>query len=80
LNVKFFIFLDATFKNRFPWESGFTGAEVTPDCCPETSENQQHITADIAYAARQYLALTNDLEWLLKASPTSNVSTNIHVY
>ena len=29
---------------RYPWESGFTGVEVTPDCCPETRDNQQHIT------------------------------------
>lgn len=33
---------------RFPWESGFTGVEVTPDCCPETRDNQQHITGATA--------------------------------
>ncbi len=49
---------------RFPWESGFTGAEVTPDCCPETRDNQQHITADISFAARQYWAATGDRNWL----------------
>lgn len=32
---------------RFPWESAFTGVEVTPDCCPETRDNQQHITGSL---------------------------------
>ncbi|CAG0920549.1 unnamed protein product [Notodromas monacha] len=49
---------------RFPWESGFTGSEVTPDCCPDVRDNEQHITADIALAAKQYIDLTQDLEWL----------------
>lgn len=34
---------------RFPWESGFTGVEVTPDCCPETRDNQQHITGKYTF-------------------------------
>ena len=37
---------------RFPWESAYTGAEVTPDLCVACRENQQHITGDIAWAAR----------------------------
>ncbi|XP_032795803.2 protein-glucosylgalactosylhydroxylysine glucosidase [Daphnia magna] len=49
---------------RFPWESGFTGVEVTPDCCPETRDNQQHITGDISFATRQYWAATGDTKWL----------------
>ncbi|XP_006816889.1 protein-glucosylgalactosylhydroxylysine glucosidase-like, partial [Saccoglossus kowalevskii] len=49
---------------RFPWESAFTGAETTPDCCYETRENQQHVTSDIAFAARQYLSATRDVDWL----------------
>ena len=52
---------------RFPWESAYTGHEVTPDICPLCRENQQHITGDIAYAARQYIAMTQDLEWLQNA-------------
>ena len=38
--------------HRFPWESAYTGAEVTPDLCVACRENQQHITGDIAWAAR----------------------------
>ena len=34
---------------RFPWESAYTGAEVTPDICIPCRENQQHITSDIAF-------------------------------
>ena len=49
---------------RFPWESARTGAEVTPDICVPCRENQQHITADIAFAARTFVALTRDLDWL----------------
>ncbi|XP_062551751.1 protein-glucosylgalactosylhydroxylysine glucosidase-like [Armigeres subalbatus] len=49
---------------QFPWESAFTGAETTPECCPEVVEFQHHITADIAFAARQYFYATEDLDWM----------------
>lgn len=48
---------------RYPWESGFTGREVTPPCCPQVVEFQHHIISDIAFAYRSHLAATNDLEW-----------------
>ncbi len=38
--------------------------EVTPDVCPLCRENQQHITGDIAWAARTYVSMTWDLDWL----------------
>ncbi|CAF3541630.1 unnamed protein product [Rotaria sp. Silwood1] len=50
---------------RFPWESARTGVDVTPDCCPEVRLYQMHITGDIAFAARQYIAVTGDQDWLL---------------
>ncbi|XP_067686916.1 uncharacterized protein [Haliotis asinina] len=49
---------------RFPWESAQTGVEVTPDVCPACRENQQHVTGDIALAARQYVTATRDIDWL----------------
>ncbi|CAD7078921.1 unnamed protein product [Hermetia illucens] len=49
---------------RFPWESAYTGTEVTQPCCPVIAQQQIHITADISFAAKNYFALTNDLEWL----------------
>ncbi|XP_047545214.1 protein-glucosylgalactosylhydroxylysine glucosidase [Vanessa atalanta] len=49
---------------RFPWESAYTGSEVTQPCCPEVAEFEQHITGCIAFAARQYLAMTRDENWL----------------
>lgn len=49
---------------RFPWESARTGSEVTPDCCPSTSNLQVHISSDVSYAIRQYIAVTRDLKWL----------------
>ncbi|XP_052864011.1 protein-glucosylgalactosylhydroxylysine glucosidase-like [Anopheles cruzii] len=48
---------------QFPWESAFTGTEVTPECCPEVVEYQHHITADIAFAIRQYFYTTGDTDW-----------------
>ena len=39
---------------RYPWESAYTGAEVTPDICPLCRENQQHITGDISFALRDH--------------------------
>lgn len=48
---------------RFPWESAFTGREVTPECCPEVVDYQHHIIADIAFAVRSHLFVTHDLDW-----------------
>ena len=45
---------------RFPWESAATGGEVCPDWAAETRDNQHHITADISFALRQFLAVTGD--------------------
>ena len=49
---------------RFPWESAFTGRDVTQPCCPLVANNEQHITADISYALRQHFAATHDFEWI----------------
>lgn len=49
---------------RFPWESAFTGREVTQPCCPLVAQKQLHVTADIAFAIRNHFAATNDLAWL----------------
>jgi trehalose/maltose hydrolase-like predicted phosphorylase len=54
---------------RFPWEGAVTGREVTPDCCVDTRELQIHITADISYAVRQYIAATRDFNWLRNKKP-----------
>lgn len=58
---------------RFPWESAYTGAEV----CPSGfigRETQQHITGDIAFAARQYISATRDVNWLTSRQPTNQYS------
>lgn len=55
---------------RFPWESGRTGREVTPDCCPETRDLQVHISSDISFAIRQYIGMTRDLKWLTERNPS----------
>jgi hypothetical glycosyl hydrolase len=38
---------------------------VTPDCCPTGRLYELHITGDIAFAARQYIAATGNKDWLL---------------
>ncbi|KAK7482442.1 hypothetical protein BaRGS_00026259, partial [Batillaria attramentaria] len=49
---------------QFPWESAFTGYEMTPDICIPCRDNQQHITGDVMFAARQYWSATHNEEWL----------------
>lgn len=49
---------------RYPWESAFTGIEVIQPCCPLIAKYQQHITGDVSFAIRNYLALSDDLEWM----------------
>ncbi|MDZ4767878.1 MAG: beta-phosphoglucomutase [Chloroflexota bacterium] len=60
----------------FPWESTDTGEETTPqwsDPQPDgsririwTGDNEQHISTDIAYAARQYWQWTGDDAWFAR--------------
>jgi len=47
----------------FAWESAVTGSETCP---PPWSmgELEQHISADIAFAVRQYFYMTSDVSWL----------------
>ena len=47
---------------RFPWESARTGGETCPDWAAETKDFQHHITGDVSFAVRQYLAVTGDTE------------------
>lgn len=47
----------------WPWESAFSGVEACPSTAP-TGELEQHITGDIAFAARQYYAATANASWL----------------
>ncbi|CAB3230488.1 unnamed protein product [Arctia plantaginis] len=49
---------------RFPWESAYTGVEVTQPCCPDVATYEQHVSGCISFAVRQYLATTRDEEWL----------------
>jgi trehalose/maltose hydrolase-like predicted phosphorylase len=60
----------------YPWESADTGAEATPEQVvgPDgqivdilCGKQEQHITADIAYAVWQYWQATEDVNFLLEA-------------
>ena len=46
----------------FAWESAVTGAETCPVSAP-TGQLEQHITGDVAFAARQYYEATGDVAW-----------------
>ena len=57
---------------RFPWESGRDGRDVTPSharlatgelIAVRTGELEEHITADVAWAASCYVDWTGDLEF-----------------
>ena len=47
---------------RFPWESAWTGGEVCPDFAADVRDYQHHVTGDISFAIRQYLAMTGDVD------------------
>ena len=47
---------------RFPWESAWTGGEVCPDFAADVRDYQHHVTGDISFAIRQYLAMTGDVQ------------------
>jgi trehalose/maltose hydrolase-like predicted phosphorylase len=60
----------------YAWESADTGAEATPEqvVCPDgqivdilCGKQEQHITADVAYAVWQYWQATGDVDFLLEA-------------
>lgn len=50
----------------FPWEGGVTGMDITPNSspCSTCADSAKHVSGNIAMAAHQYLALTQDTEWL----------------
>ncbi len=47
----------------FPWESAATGVEETP-VWALSGPFEHHITADVAFAAWNYFAVTQDKDWL----------------
>ncbi|KAL7740347.1 hypothetical protein ACLKA6_018787 [Drosophila palustris] len=49
---------------RFPWESAYTGTEVTNPCCPEVAQQEIHISPDISFALQKLFAQSNDYKWL----------------
>lgn len=56
----------SSFALMFPWESALTGAEVQFDkgTIGPWGKFEQHISGDVALAARQYWYATGDKEWL----------------
>lgn len=47
---------------QYPWQSAHTGHEVSSSA--EAPRFNHHVTADVAFAARQYLLATDDLSWM----------------
>ncbi|KAH8334571.1 hypothetical protein KR059_011505, partial [Drosophila kikkawai] len=48
---------------RFPWESAYTGTEVTNPCCPEVAQQEIHISPDISFAMQKFFAQSEDYVW-----------------
>ncbi|XP_043068693.1 protein-glucosylgalactosylhydroxylysine glucosidase [Drosophila bipectinata] len=48
---------------RFPWESAYTGTEVTNPCCPEVARHEIHISPDISFALQKFFAQSADFDW-----------------
>lgn len=46
----------------FPWESSYTGLETSPG--EQYGKNQNHITGDVAFAAKMLWEATKDFYWL----------------
>ena len=68
----------------FPWESADTGLEETPDSVTgadgrpavvRTGHQEQHITADIAYAVWQHWLITGDTDFLRREAADILVET-----
>ena len=49
---------------QFPWESAYTGIDVTPSTCKDCSDQKDHITGHISFAGRQYISASGDSTWL----------------
>lgn len=49
---------------RFPWESAATGREVIQPGYEYIAQYQHHISADISFGLRHYLALSHDVDWM----------------
>ncbi len=49
---------------RFPWESAFTGHDVTPDSCIQCKDQQLYVSASVAWAIRQYYTATYDRDYM----------------
>ncbi len=69
---------------RFPWESAHSGVDVTPRWAPDlhggripilTGEMEEHITADVAWAATHYTDWTSDGEFAGRIAPELVVET-----
>jgi trehalose/maltose hydrolase-like predicted phosphorylase len=65
----------------FPWESAFTGHEVQfgGGKIGPWGKYEQHISGDIALAARQYWYTTNDKDWLREVGfPLANGTASFY--
>jgi len=54
---------------HYPWESGTSGAEVSPETCPAEDPqchlNRLFVTAGVSYAIRLYYSMTRDYDYMV---------------
>ena len=58
----------------YPWETGYTGADVCPDS--EIVTNEIHITADVIFLLKQYIYLTDNWDFLSEKMASFSCSRN----
>jgi len=53
---------------HYPWQSGTSGAEVSPDSCPAENPqchwNHLFVTAGVSYGIRLYYSMTQDYDYM----------------
>lgn len=54
---------------HFPWESAYSGADVSPDSCvkqdPQCNWRKIFVTAGVSWAIRQYYSITRDRDFMI---------------
>jgi len=54
---------------HYPWESGTSGAEVTPESCPAENPrchwNHLFVTAGVSYGIRLFYSMTRDYDYMV---------------
>ena len=62
----------------YPWEAGFTGADVCPGT--EYITGEIHVTADVIFMLKQYVYMTNDFKLFSKLLSSSGCKNQLYTF